>query len=120
MKRALILLSMAALVGTGCTSTLAEMPVPPTIDTGVDPDAWARVPAGEFLMGLTEHETLVDYDYEIMVTDVTNSQYAAYLNEALSAGTVTVAGSRSRSKLPSGPPPHSTRWSSSGAAASMN
>ncbi len=91
MKRALILLSMAALVGTGCTSTLAEMPVPPTIDTGVDPDAWARVPAGEFLMGLTEHETLVDYDYEIMVTDVTNSQYAAYLNEALSAGTVTVA-----------------------------
>ncbi len=26
-----------------------------------------------------------------MVTDVTNSQFAAYLNEALSAGTVTVA-----------------------------
>lgn len=61
---------------------------PPIIDTGVDPESWAVVPAGEFLEGQHEHPTLVDYDYEIMVTDVTNAQYARYLNEALAAGAV--------------------------------
>jgi formylglycine-generating enzyme required for sulfatase activity len=35
---------------------------------------------------------MVDYDYEIMVTTVTNAQYASYLNEALSSGTVKIAG----------------------------
>ncbi|MCZ7539887.1 MAG: formylglycine-generating enzyme family protein [Anaerolineae bacterium] len=61
---------------------------PPVIDTGVDPESWAVVPAGEFLEGQHEHPTLVDYDYEIMVTDVTNAQYARYLNEALAAEAV--------------------------------
>jgi formylglycine-generating enzyme len=61
---------------------------PPRIDTGVDPESWARVPAGEFRMGQHEHVVDVDYDYEIMRTDVTNAQYARYLNEALAAGRV--------------------------------
>jgi formylglycine-generating enzyme required for sulfatase activity len=34
--------------------------------------------------------TMVDYDYEIMVTDVTNEQYARYLNEALEAGAIRI------------------------------
>jgi formylglycine-generating enzyme required for sulfatase activity len=54
----------------------------------VDPTGWATVPAGEFLMGQHEHPAVIEYDYEIMVTHVTNAQYAAYLNEALAAGTV--------------------------------
>ncbi len=33
---------------------------------GIDPDAWALVPAGEFLMGHSRTDA-VDYDYEIMV-----------------------------------------------------
>ncbi len=62
------------------------------VDTGVDPATWVTVPAGEFLMGQHEHPTAVEYDYQIMVTDVTNAQYAAYLNDALAAGTVRLDG----------------------------
>ena len=34
--------------------------------------------------------TDVDYDYEIMVTDVTNEQYARFLNAALADGTISL------------------------------
>jgi formylglycine-generating enzyme required for sulfatase activity len=61
---------------------------PPYIDTGVDPESWTVIPAGEFPYGQHEHPTLVDYDYEIMVTNVTNNQYANYLNEAMATGAV--------------------------------
>jgi formylglycine-generating enzyme len=60
------------------------------IDTGVDSDAWVQISAGEFLMGQHDHVTPVEYDYEIMVTAVTNAQYASYLNEALVAGDVNM------------------------------
>ncbi len=81
------LLALLALVGCAPQSAQAA---PPEVDTGVDPTSWALVPAGEFLMGLHSHPTLVEYDYEIMVTDVTNAQYAAYLNEALASGAVKI------------------------------
>ena len=35
---------------------------------------------------------MVDYDYEIMVTNVTNTQFAAYLNAALAEGTIKITG----------------------------
>jgi len=60
----------------------------PLVETGVDPTAWAVVPAGEFLQGQHEHPTLVDYAYEAMVTDVTNAQYAEFLNAALADKTI--------------------------------
>lgn len=60
----------------------------PPFETGADPEAWARVPAGHFLSGAHNTDTVVEYDYEIMVNDVTNAQYAAYLNRALAAGKV--------------------------------
>jgi formylglycine-generating enzyme required for sulfatase activity len=41
-------------------------------------------------MGLHEHETDVDYNYEIMITDVTTNQFADYLNQALADGSVKV------------------------------
>ena len=65
---------------------------PRTIDFNltVDPDNWVLVPAGRFLSGLTEKEKVIDYDYEIMVTEVTYKQYARYLNEALSAGKIKI------------------------------
>jgi formylglycine-generating enzyme required for sulfatase activity len=43
-------------------------------------------------MGQHEHVTLVDYAYEIMVTDVTTAQYAGYLDQALAAGVLDVSG----------------------------
>ncbi len=38
------------------------------------------------------HETMVEYDYEMMVTDVTNVQYAEYLNQALTSGAMEIEG----------------------------
>ena len=60
------------------------------IDTGVNPDQWVRIPAGKFYKGLHRHETMIDKDYEIMVTDVTNQQYANYLNQALAADSIKI------------------------------
>jgi formylglycine-generating enzyme required for sulfatase activity len=93
MKRMIVFIFFIAILITGCaSSSQAAQPAPPVIDTGVDPDSWVRVPAGEFLMGLHEHEMMVDYDYEIMVTDVTNAQFAEYLNAALVEGTLKIDG----------------------------
>ena len=72
---------------SGCTPVdlTAEMPV---FDTGVDSNAWARVPAGEFLSGQFNEPAPLEYDYEIMVPDVTVAQYTTFLNAALADGTV--------------------------------
>jgi len=64
----------------------------PTYETGVDPQAWATVPAGAFLSGQHSDPVTLDYDYEIMVTDVTVAQYAAYLNQALAEGALRIEG----------------------------
>jgi len=86
MKVKLFLIAIMALVLAACSA--AEAGEPPVIETGVDPEAWARVPAGEFLMGQFDHPTVIDYDYEIMVTHVTNAQFAEFLNAALADGTI--------------------------------
>lgn len=93
MKRTIVFFTLVALSLTGCaTKSETAQPAPPQIDTGIDPESWALVSAGEFLMGLHEHETMVDYDYEIMVTDVTNTQFAEYINTALRGGTIRIEG----------------------------
>ncbi len=58
------------------------------IDTGISAEAWVTIPAGEFLEGQHRHETIIKNDYKIMVTDVTNEQYARYLNEAYAKGII--------------------------------
>lgn len=91
MKRAIVGLIAVALLLTACGPTPNTSTIdPPYIDTGIDSDAWATVPAGEFPYGQHDNMTMVDYDYEIMVTDVTVAQYAAFLNEALAGGDVYV------------------------------
>jgi len=47
---------MMALLLAACSSAEAGGP-PVTVETGIDPDAWALVPAGEFLMGQFEERT---------------------------------------------------------------
>jgi len=92
MNRALILLILAAsLLLTACAAAPNVSAItPPYIETGIDPEAWALVPAGDFPYGQHDHITKVDYDYEIMVTTVTNEQFARFLNEALAAGLIQV------------------------------
>ena len=62
------------------------------VDTGVDPSSWVTVPAGEFLWGQFDEEAEVDHDFDIMVTHVTNTQYAEYLTAQLAAGTIRIDG----------------------------
>ncbi len=61
----------------------------PIFDTGVDSDAWTQIPAGDFYFG--QHDDIETTGvYEIMLTDVTTAQYAAFLNQALTDGYVKV------------------------------
>ncbi|MCP5095407.1 MAG: formylglycine-generating enzyme family protein [Chloroflexi bacterium] len=89
MKRILSLLILTLLLTTACAQASVSAITPPYIDTGIDPDTWVLVPAGEFPYGQHDHMTEVEYDYEIMVTDITNEQYATYLNKALAAGSIS-------------------------------
>jgi len=91
MKRTIFLLILLTLLVTACTSTPSVGSlVPPYVETGIDPYSWAEVPAGEFPLGQHDHMTMVDYDYKIMITDVTNQQYADFLNEVLAAGEISI------------------------------
>jgi formylglycine-generating enzyme required for sulfatase activity len=74
---------------TSCAPVNLNAPMP-VFETGVDPASWAQIPAGEFHFG--QHEDLESTDaYEIMVTDVTVSQYADFLNAAQADGSVKIA-----------------------------
>jgi formylglycine-generating enzyme required for sulfatase activity len=87
----ILTLFAAAWLAAACGATPeVGAAAPPYLDTGIDPNSWAAVPAGEFPLGQHDHMTMVDYDYQIMVTDVTNQQYADFLNDALEAGVLEV------------------------------
>ena len=89
--RVLLSLTLAALLLAGCAAEIEMPPEPPLVPgAGADPEAWALVPAGDFLAGQQSERTPLPYDYEIEVTNVTVAQYAAYLNEALAAGAIKV------------------------------
>ena len=89
MKRFIPSLLLFAVLLASCAPVDLNAPIP-TFDTGIDPNAWAQIPAGEFHFG--QHEDIETTDaYEIMVTDVTAAQYADFLNAALAEGTVKVA-----------------------------
>ncbi len=86
MKRIFLILGLVAALLASCTPVDLNAPMP-IFETGVNPDAWAKVPAGEFYFGQHEHiESTAAY--EIMLTNVTVSQYADFLNAALADGSV--------------------------------
>ncbi|MBM3152049.1 MAG: formylglycine-generating enzyme family protein [Chloroflexi bacterium] len=82
---------LVAVLLASCAPVDLNAPVP-VFETGVDPDAWATVPAGEFLQGQFAKPTSIDYDYQIMVTNVTVQQYVDFLNDALAGGAIRVDG----------------------------
>ncbi len=92
MKRALSITILLVFFLTSCASVDLNAPLP-VFDTGVDPDTWAQIPAGSFYFGQFDEEKTTDA-YEIMVTNVTTTQYANYLNEALASGTIKLDGDR--------------------------
>jgi len=90
MKRAMVFLLLISLLLTACSSAAVNAAPSAYIDTGVDPQSWTQIPAGEFLLGAHDEEGMIDYDYEMMVTDVTNTQFADYLNQALAQGEIRI------------------------------
>ena len=91
MKRVIFSLLLFILLASACGPAPSVSAItPPFVDTGVDPDAWATVPEGEFPYGQHDHITMVDHDYQIMVTDVTVDQYATFLNEAVASGDISI------------------------------
>ncbi|GAB4452798.1 MAG: hypothetical protein OHK0041_16310 [Anaerolineales bacterium] len=90
MKRIILTSILLAAFLASCAPVDLNAPVP-VFDTGIDPNAWAQVPAGEFYFGQHE-ETESTAAYEIMITDVTAQQYADFLNAALADGTLKVEG----------------------------
>ena len=90
MKRLFLIFSLLIVLLASCATVDLNAAIP-AFDTGVDPNAWAQIPAGEFYFG--QHEDIKTTDtYEIMITDVTAAQYADFLNAALADGYVKVAG----------------------------
>jgi formylglycine-generating enzyme required for sulfatase activity len=89
MKRAWPALVLTALLAAACAATPLDV-TPPTVETGANPEAWAKIPAGKFPMGIHDEETDIPAAFEMMVTDVTNAQYARYLNAAVAVGQVQV------------------------------
>ena len=89
-KKLVSLTILTVFLLTSCSTPVVNNVNPDYIDTGVDPESWVLVPAGEFLQGQHNVVTMIDNDFEIMVTQVTNQQYANYLNQALASGSVKV------------------------------
>lgn len=90
MKRIILTLSLLTALLASCAPVDLNAPMP-TYDTGIDPNAWAQIPAGEFYFG--QHNDIASTDaYEIMITDVTAQQYADFLNAALADGYVKMDG----------------------------
>jgi len=90
MKRFILTPILLTALLISCAPVDLNSPMP-TFDTGIDPNAWAQIPAGEFHFG--QHDDIETTDaYEIMITNVTTAQYADFLNTALVEDYVKVEG----------------------------
>ena len=88
MKRFILTLILLTALIASCAPVDLNAPIP-TFDTGVDPNAWAQIPAGEFYFG--QHNDIETTDaYEIMITDVTVAQYAEFLTAAQADGSIKI------------------------------
>ena len=90
MKRIIIFLIFLLVAACSASPDIATQDLPPTFETGVDSAAWVLIAKGEFPSGQHDHMTDINYDYQIMVTDVTNEQYAQFLNEATADQTIGI------------------------------
>ncbi|MDD2923200.1 MAG: SUMF1/EgtB/PvdO family nonheme iron enzyme [Anaerolineales bacterium] len=92
MKRIIFTFILFAALLTSCAPVDLNAPMP-AFDTGVDPNAWAQIPAGDFRYG--QHEEIESTGaYEMMITDTTTAQYAEFLNKALADGYVKIDGEK--------------------------
>ena len=85
MKYLPLVAAIASALLIGCAALPSQVP-PPRFDPGADPEAWGRIPAGEFLMGTDEggiekpvHKVRIGYDFEMGRTEVTVAQFRAFV-----------------------------------------
>jgi formylglycine-generating enzyme required for sulfatase activity len=90
MKRSLFIIPLIFLTACGSAFDSGTKKLPEYIDPGVDFESWSNIPAGDFPSGQNDHLVDLDYEYQIMVTDVTNQQFAQYLQEAYATGEIEV------------------------------
>ena len=93
MTRMVLTLVLLSALLASCRPVDLNAPVP-VFDTGADSSGWATIPAGEFLSGQKNKAVSIDYDYQIMVTDVTVAQYVDFLNKAIDNSTLKVDGEK--------------------------
>ena len=86
----IIYLAFTLVFLAGCSTDVIINNEIKSVDTGVNSNKWVVIPAGSFYYSMHEYEVNIDYDYEMMITDVTNLQYANYLNEALAKNTISI------------------------------
>lgn len=91
MKRNIFILLIIGLFMSGCTGPQPSQSID-LIETGVDPNTWSTIPAGLFLFGMHDKPIELNYDYQMMVTHVTNAQFAVYLKDALASGVLKIQG----------------------------
>ena len=86
-----LVLALAVVLLGACGQVDIAAPVP-LVDTGANTGLWVAIPAGPFVEGQHAATASINYDYEMMAYPVTVGQYAAYLDEALAAGSIKVVG----------------------------
>lgn len=89
MKKITLLLTVLLCVLTSCQSVDMNIPAP-VYETSVDSDSWVTIPAGSYISGQFDKDASINYDYEIMITDVTNAQYAEFLNSAIADSSINL------------------------------
>ena len=86
----LIYISFVLFALASCSTEAVVNSETKIVETGVDADSWAVIPAGPFYYNMHSKQEVLDYDYEMMITHVTNEQYAKFMNEALAKETIRV------------------------------
>ena len=90
MKRIIGTCLLLIVLLSACGSVDLDAPIP-VYEPRVVVDVWVTIPSGEFLSGQFNDPLTIDYDYEIMVTDVTVAQYVEFLNAALADDTLKIS-----------------------------
>ncbi len=85
----LIFLLIVTFALTSCSEEIVNSEIA-SIDTGVNPEEWVKIPAGKFYYGMHSKKETIANDYEIMITDVTNAQYAKFMNEAIATQKIKI------------------------------
>jgi formylglycine-generating enzyme required for sulfatase activity len=88
----IILILIVVLAFTSCSEEVIVNSETKIIDTGINPEEWVNIPAGKFHFGMHAKLDTIAYDYEIMITDVTNKQYAKFMNKAVINNKIKVVG----------------------------